>query len=384
MTRRADRPRRIALIGSSFAPHIGGVEEHVAQVARGLAADGHTVEVWTVDRGERPVTPFGRGITVRYLPTPLPSRSVSGLLRFALHGPTAWRQWARAHRTLRPEVLHVHCFGPNGLYALALHRRFRTPLIITSHGETTGDDTSVFARSALLRRGLRRAIAAAAAVTAPSEHVLSDLRRSYGLRDGKVIVNGVDTELMPEAPPVSGRYIATVRRLGWMKGVDLLVAAFARARTLGGIDGDPRLVIAGDGPERESLEAQIRSEGLQDRVVMLGWQTPTEVASIAAGADAMVVPSRDEAFGIVALEAWRGGAPLIMTTRGGAAEFMTDGADALLVDPEDTDALAGAIRRLMSDAALRTRLADAGRARLPEFSWGAVVAQYAETYARTP
>lgn len=379
---RGSRHLRIALIASSFAPHVGGVEEHVAQVARSLAERGHAVEVWTVDREVRPEAPFGHGVTVRYLPTPLPARAPRALVRFSICGPRAWRQWTRAHRVLRPDALHIHCFGPNGLYGLALHRRFATPLIVTSHGETTGDDTSVFTRSALLRRGLRRALAAAAAVTAPSDYVLNDLRRRFGLRGGEVVVNGVRVDLPEAEPPVTGRYITTVRRLGRMKGVDLLVAAFAHARAAGRLDPDVRLVIAGDGPERERLQQQIRAAGLDGSVLLLGWLNPAQVAALASGAEAMVVPSRDEAFGIVALEAWRSGAPLIMTTRGGAAEFMTDGVDAVLVDPEDTEALASAIHRLLSNPPLRQRLADAGRARVAEFTWDGVADRYESVYER--
>jgi len=372
--------RRIALITSSYAPHVGGVETHVAEVARALTARGDRVEVWAVDRGARPVAAPEEPFPVRYLPTPLPARRAASLARVALRGPGALTRWTRAHREFCPDVLHVHCFGPNGLYALALHRRFGTPLVVTSHGETTGDDDNVFAQSALLRRGLRDALLVAGAVTAPSEYVLRDLRERFGLTGGAVVPNGVTVRTEVGAPPLQGRYLTAVRRLGWMKGVDLLVSAYAHARTSGRIDPSVRLVIAGDGPERLRLEEQIRVLGLDDAVLMLGWQDPAEVAALVAGADAMVVPSRDEAFGIVALEAWRGGAPLIMTTRGGAAEFMTDGVDALLVDPEDVDALADAIARVLADPSLRERLSAAGSARIAEFSWERVAAGYAARY----
>ncbi|MBO0980970.1 glycosyltransferase family 4 protein [Microbacterium sp. SD291] len=377
----ADR-LRVALIASSFAPHIGGVEEHVAQLARELAARGHRVEVWAVDRGARPEEPFGHGIEVRYLPTPLPARSLPDLWRFVLRAPRAWRLWSRARRGLRPDLLHVHCFGPNGLYALALHRRFGIPLIVTSHGETNGDDTSVFDRSALLRRGLRDALARAAVTTAPSEFVLSDLRARFGLVGGEIVVNGVDLDVIPEGEAPGGRYIVAVRRLGWMKGIDLLITAFSLAVTGGRIDPEVRLVIVGDGPERGRLEEQIRHLGLGGRVDLLGWRTPPEVATLVAAAEAMVVPSRSEAFGIVALEAWRAGTALVMTSRGGASEFMTDGSDAVLVDPEDAVALAAVLERVTADADLRETLSAAGRARVADFSWGGVVAQYERHYAK--
>ena len=156
---------RIALISSSYAPAVGGVEETVRRLASGLQRNGHPVEVWTVDRDGGSSVATIDGITVRYLPTPLPAKSAGALARFVAAGPSAWRAWIRAFRTFRPGVAHVHCFGPNGLYALAVSRRFGIPLFLTSHGETIADDGGVFGRSALLRRGLRRAVARATAVT---------------------------------------------------------------------------------------------------------------------------------------------------------------------------------------------------------------------------
>ena len=391
--------RRVALITSSYAPHVGGVETHVAEVARALTARGIAVEVWAVDRGERAGAEHLDAFPVRYLPTPLPARRAGSLALFAGRAPGAWSQWTRAHRRFRPDALHVHCFGPNGLYALALHRRFGTPLVVTSHGETTGDDDNVFAQSALLRRGLRDALARAAAVTAPSEYVLRDLRARFDLTDGAVVPNGVALDV-PQDPGILSRlphapYLAAVGRLGRMKGFDLLLDAFALLRdgseaALGVFAAgtapagtDIRLVIAGDGPERAALEELVAARGLGDVVDFLGWCSPAEVATVLAGSRALVVPSRSEAFGIAALEAWRAGTALVMTNRGGAGEFVRDGKDGLLVDPEDVAVLAGAIGRVLADPLLRDRLATAGAERVAGFTWDRVAERYLQVYART-
>ena len=103
-----------------------------------------------------------------------------------------------------------------------------------------------------------------------------------------------------------------------------------------------RLVIGGDGPERDD-SSRSSPRGLDARVVLAGGWMPPAVADAMAGALAVVVPSRIEAFGIVALEAWRSGAPLVMTDRGGAPGFVRDGIDGILVDPEDTAALRAAL-----------------------------------------
>lgn len=374
----ARRPRRIALVSSSFAPHVGGVEEHVRQVARELRSLGDAVEVWTVDRGTGPAVREVDGTTVRYLPTPLPSASPGGLGRFLAAFPSARHRWVDAVRRFRPDLLHVHCFGPNGVYALGLHRRFGVPLVVTSHGETVADDHSVFDRSTVLRSALRRSLAASSAVTAPSEFVLEGLRADFGLSDGDVVPNGVDLALTGDGvrSPFSGRYLLGVGRLGRMKGFDLLVESFADAA----VEPDVQLAIIGDGPERPRLDALVAERGLAGRVVFAGRLEPTAVADAMAGSLAVVVPSRVEAFGIVALEAWRSGAALVMTDRGGASGFVRDGADGILVDPLDTDALRRAIERVVADPELRSALVAAGRARVPEFTWRRVAEAYRARY----
>lgn len=372
------RPR-VALVSSSYAPYVGGVEVHVRQVARELQGDGVEVEVWTVDRGESLGIREVDGVTVRYLPTPLPAASPGVVLRFLLRLPSAWRQWAGARRQFDPDVVHVHCFGPNGAYALAIGRRFKLPLIITSHGETVADDHAVFARSALLRWALRRGLAVATQVTAPSQFVLDDLQTNHGLVGGTVVPNGVvlDGRDDPDGPAPAGRYLLGVGRLGRMKGFDLLIDAFARAT----LDRDIRLVIVGDGPERACLQGQVEQLGVEDRVEFTGRLDAPAVAHAMSNSLAVVVPSRMEAFGIVALEAWRSGAPLVMTNRGGAPEFVHDGVDAILVDPEDMVALGEALSRVVAYERLRARLVEAGHQRVGEFTWARVAHAYEELYA---
>ena len=370
---------RIALISSSFAPHVGGVEEAVRHLATGLTSRGHEVEVWTVDRaGGSSVQTVG-GLTVRYLPAPLPARSWRALMHFARLSPRAWRMWSRAFTSFRPEVVHVHCFGPNGLYALALQRRFGVRFLLTSHGETFMDDGGAFQRSGLLRMGLRRAIVRASRVTAPSKVILDDLGSGYGLREGIVIPNGVDLEVHGSPDGEGQRYLFAVGRLGRIKGFDLLIEAFAAAD----LDPSVRLLIGGDGVEKPRLEALVSSLGLGTRVELRGWLSPQAVADAMAGALAIVVPSRIEAFGIVALEAWRSGAPLIMTERGGARSFVHDGVDGILIDPENTGRFAETLHRVVSDPALRTELAEAGRQSVSRFGWPAVVAEYERLYTDT-
>ncbi len=384
-----DARHRVALVTSSFDPHVGGVEEHVRRLAIELRSQGHDVVVWTVDRGEHLGVRTVDGILVRYLPTPLPSLSVTGMGRFVRVAPATWRAWREALRTDEPQLLHVHCFGPNGVYAAALAQLTRTPLVVTSHGETFMDPAA-FASAVLLRRGLRYALRRAASVTGVSEVVLSDLRRRSGLVGGSVVPNG-GPELppcpsaesgAPRAPdsdvPHSGAVILALGRLERVKGFDLLIEALPLVRSQ---LPQTQLRLGGAGSQKSALVALADRLGLSGALTMLGELTPAQVAAEMDSADVVVVPSRREAFGIVLLEAWRSGTALVATDRDGPADLVNDGADGLLVDPMDQRALAAAIVRLLSDPAYAASLATAGRARVADFTWPAVVRAYDQVYA---
>lgn len=376
--------RRIALVSSSYHPYTGGVEEHTRNVAKELRARGHRVVVWTVDRGERLGVCRVDGIEVRYLPCPLPNGSVRGVARFTCDFLPAGWAWLQAWRAARPEVLHVQCFGPNGLYALALHTLTRTPLIVSAHGETFMDDHDVFRTSRILRTGLVHSLRAAAAVTGCSQLVLDDLRDRFGGTGGVVVPNGVDLAEPGREPagPVAetgspgAPVVLALGRVQRVKGFDLLLRAFAHADLPDGA----RLVIGGEGEALASLTSLASDLGIADRVEFPGRLTRAQVARATAQATVFVVPSRREAFGIVVLEGWRAGVPVIATNRGGPREFVTHGVDGLLVDPVDVVALANAITDLVRDPEAASRVGAAGAERVRDFTWTRTAALYEEVY----
>ncbi|OCI32682.1 glycosyltransferase family 4 protein [Oerskovia enterophila] len=389
---------RTALVTSSYAPRTGGVETHVQHVARVLAARGETVEVWAVDQGEHLGTRVLDGVTVRYLPTPQPSRGARGVLSFAVRWPAAAWRWSRAYRSLRPDVLHVQCFGPNGVYATALGRVTRTPLVVSSHGETFADDHDALGTSWWMRTWFGAALARADAVTGCSTIVTEDLAERFGYGSAVVVPNGVELGAGPAAAaaqaggagpaapadtgPVAGDatepVLLAVGRVEHVKGFDLLLEAFASS----GLAERARLTIAGDGSELAELRRRARTLGVEDRVSFPGMLGPDAVAEALAAATVVVVPSRKEAASIVVLEAWRAGRPVVGTVLGGPRTLLTDGVDGLLVDPRDAAALAGAIGSLLDAPDVAAALGTAGRREVEGYTWEAVVDRYDDVYER--
>ena len=168
-------------------------------------------------------------------------------------------------------------------------------------------------------------------------------------------------------------------RLHPNKGFDLLLEALAETRNV-------TLWIAGDGPLRSSLERLASRLGIAGRVRFLGWRE--DVPHLLAAADLLICPSLHEPLGNVVIEAWSAGLPVVATASDGPASLIRDGETGILVPlPQQRGggpaALALAIERLCGDAALRLRLAEAGRLAFEaEFTENAVVAHYRRFFAR--
>lgn len=170
--------------------------------------------------------------------------------------------------------------------------------------------------------------------------------------------------------------VAAVGRLVHKKGFDVLLAALAAARRRGVVFD---CTIAGSGPEGDALRKLSGELGLDDNVAFLGWRD--DIGACLADADVFVLPSRDEPFGIVCLEAMALGVPIIATRTDGPSEVL-DADTAILTERNDAEGLARALHEFAShrDAAAQRALAASARfARY--YSEDAVVSQYLELYA---
>lgn len=374
---------RIVLFASAYAPAVGGVEELTRRLAEELTAAGDVVEVWTHRHpGSLPARDTIEGIYVRRFTLPMPVMRAAALAGLPFAAAPALLRLRQAAMTARPDVVHVQCFSSNGVYAAALARLRRIPLVVTLQGETVMDDHDIYEHSRAMQAGLRMGLRRAAAVTGCSQFVLDDAEERFGLAPGRAVVvpNGVARAARePEIPLSVGaeRFVLGLGRFVEKKGFDLLLEAYALIAA-----GRPGvgLVIGGDGAARAALARRADELGLGGRVRLPGTLSRGQVGWAMANASVFVLPSRVEPFGIVVLEALRAGRPVVVSSRGGASEIVRDEVDGLIVDPHDTVALGGAIARLLDDEALGRRLATAGRTRAAEFSWDVLAGRYREIY----
>jgi glycosyltransferase involved in cell wall biosynthesis len=189
--------------------------------------------------------------------------------------------------------------------------------------------------------------------------------------------NGVSARPLYHPPPLAGRlrggaygdYMLVVARLEPLKRIDLVIRAIAH------VSSPVRLVIVGDGSLRMELQRETAALNLGHRVAFAGslWGDP--VADLYAGALGVVYAPFDEDYGYVTLEAFLAAKPVVTTTdAGGPLEFVRDGANGLVCEPEATS-LAAAIDRLAGDRSLAERLGRAGRHVAETITWDGVIEQ---------
>jgi glycosyltransferase involved in cell wall biosynthesis len=192
--------------------------------------------------------------------------------------------------------------------------------------------------------------------------------------------NFVTPETVPALPrsafatPEDAPLALALGRLHPNKAFDVLLDALAELPRL-------HLWLAGEGEQRAALEQQAARLGLGGRLRFLGWRD--DVAALLATVDFLVCPSRHEPLGNVIIEAWAADVPVVATASEGPAALVADGASGLLVPVGDAAALARAMARLMTDKALRARLAAGGRAaHRAAFGETRVVGLYRDFFAR--
>jgi glycosyltransferase involved in cell wall biosynthesis len=347
----------------------GGAQTYVATLLPALAP---RFDVVLAAHGDGPLAAAARSAGVRYVPLRHvrralhPVRDTLGLLELV----------ALMYRE-RPDIVHV-----NSSKAAVLGRMAalvaRVPVrVFTVHGWAFKAYSGAASK---LYRWADRLMARATSVTI----CVTETERAAGLAERTciaartvVIPNAVDVTAAPRArldgdPP----RIVAVGRLAWPKDPLTLVRGLARVR-----EYEWRALIVGEGPERSSVERDIRELRIGDAVELAGPRD--DVAKLLAGADMFVLASRSEGGPISILEAMAAGLPVVASDVGGVRELVADGVTGLLVPAADPDALGAALERLLADRELRRRLGAAGRERAAErFDTRSQRDAHLELYAR--
>jgi phosphatidyl-myo-inositol alpha-mannosyltransferase len=375
---------RIALVSPYDLTVPGGVQSHVDHLATALRATGD--EVVVVGPG-RVAAQQGGGAGGRGGPAGAGHRSVGTSVAVPFNGsvapiglaPTTARRTVRVLREVAPDVVHVH--EPLVPWAgLACLRAGVAPVVGTFHAWSDSDRAYKLARP--LGRSILGRLDAAVAV---SDAAAAYHAGALGVAPSRftIVPNGVDVRRFADAEPFAelrgdGRStLLFVGRLERRKGLEPLIRAFTLLKTE---RPDLRLLVVGDGPERERCEALLPAR-LRADVVFLGRVEQDDLPRYYASCDLYVSPALGgESFGIVLLEAMAAGATIVASDLPGYRSVVRDERQGRLVPPGDPRALADAIRGLLDNAALRAAMADEGRRTVDAYDWAVVAARLRELY----
>jgi glycogen(starch) synthase len=277
---------------------------------------------------------------------------------------------------VQADVVHVHlgedlAVLPIGVAAAKFHR---LPLVLTVHTSLRHTLAVSDLRSAVLKT-LGGPIERSGELSAEAVLVITPRLRRLLLADGAdenrihLIPPGVNPSLFegPFEDPFSGvgtPRVLFVGRLAAQKGVGTLVSAAALLE-------DPRaqVLLVGDGPKRKRLKREAKRIGVADRLHFVGFVAHERLPAVLAHADVLVLPSIYEELGTVLLEAMQAALPIVASRTGGIPDVIEDGVNGMLVPPDEPEALAHAINRLLADRNLARRLSEGARERGKDYDW---------------
>lgn len=352
----------------------GGLQAGVIRLTRELPPDAFRHVVCCLHRAGR---------WAERLPDSVPVHE----LHAGWHDVRATLRLARLMWRVRPDVVHARNWStwPDTVLASMLTRRSGT--VFSLHGwdhEQSASRSRAWACRMLARRTDHLCSVSARAAELFAQEVGLDPRRF------EIIPNGVDADLfrprfdrnMVRAELGIGErdfVVGWVGRLEPIKDIPGLLDAFSMF--VRGRGATCRLVIAGDGVQRDRLRSHADRLGLRELVRWLGWRS--DIARLMPAFDVFALTSRREGMNNAVLEATACGVPVVATAVGGTPEMIRDGLEGRLVKPGDPSGLARALNQLADDDDLRRRMgASACRRAQSDFSWQTTLDRYANLYRR--
>lgn len=371
---------RILLLSSSYLPKIGGLEIFTANLGSAFSRESFIIKVITQKYPrELKRKEFINGIEVnRFLffdpkPPILKPLSIASYIYNMVLIPLELLRFINSIRKFCPDVINYHFVGSPTFFILAYLTFFNMRLIISLHGEDVRtlpfeSKISMFLFKAILKK--------ANFVTTNSRYTLNRaISIAPFIKDkSKVVYNGINLKEFKNVRSYKHRteYILSIGRLIYKKGFDMLIRAFSLvAKEIGNVD----LVIVGDGFEKTNLIQLIKALDLVNRVFLYGLADREEVVSLLKGCKIFVLPSRNESFGMVILEAMACRKPIIATKSGGPEEIIRDGLNGLLIE-KNVYSLTQTISRLLKNIGLQIRLSEVSGEVVKNFDMENVAVQY--------
>ena len=379
---------RVLMLTWEFPPRsVGGVAAHVDGLSQALAAAGHDVVLFTLgDRGIPTDSTVG-GVRVLRARDDLPWLPDDELVARVASANHHLVQLAVHLGDWRPDVVHANDWQV-AWAADTLATLFDTKLVATFHATERGQHGgSLPAGTPSTIHAVESWLAHRAdEVVANSRFMAREVIDGFELMPDRthLIPNGIDPTWWAtgEMPGQRDPLVFTWGRVQFEKGFQVLARAM---RLLRPRIPDVRCVIGGRCSYLPELQSQIDIEGVSDIVELPGFLNDDRLRDYVHRAGCVAIPSLYEPFGIVALEALAGGAPLVVARTGGLAELIDGTGAGLLFEPGNAAELADCIERILTDPDLADEMRKRGAELLAErYSWQAIAGATAAVYAGDP
>ncbi len=372
----------LIILADDFPPQVGGIQRYSYELAAALARQGEQLLVIATDHPQAAEFDADSEFLIRRVGRGNKSRVAMAMAAAAVESVREQQPSSAV------EVVVATKWSPEGAAARLIRRQVGLPYLVMGHGREmtqTGANLLKWAVQSLVVHGATGGLA-------NSRYTASQLQRR-GLKPKRIhlLYGGVHPErfavndqaireLRNNLGLGAEKVLLTVSRLVERKGHHNVIRALPQ---IADAVGPVRYLIAGTGLQEQSLRRLADECQVSELVQWLGYVPEQQLPALYGLADIFIMPSRDlpgqpiEGVGLVYLEANLVGTPVIGGRTGGTADAIEEGVSGLLVDPENSDEIAAAATRLLTDTSLARRLGEEGRQRVVEnFTWDKVARRF--------
>lgn len=300
---------------------------------------------------------------------------------------TLYARTMEIYKDFKFDLIHAHRMFPIGYVSMLIANKMSIPFAVTAHGSDIHTNPH---NNPGIKKYTIKTIQESDTIIAVSENLKNQIEELAQPKNNiYTVYNGVNPDEFTKTIhklelriqldlPQDGVGICTVSRLVKEKGLIELILAF---KSISKNHPNCWLTIIGEGPLNEEIQQLIQTENLGDQIFLAGPKPHSEVNQWLSAADIFTLPSYNEGFPVVILEAMSCGLPVVATNVGGIAELITSHQNGILIEPRNIDTLQTALTQLITNGKLRTSLAESGQQLVSQkYQWSDCTRQLKQIY----
>lgn len=367
-------PHRLWVFTMEYDPYIiGGLGRVATDLTEALVRSGMSITVISRSKSSRIHITKKRGLHIIRLPL----RKAFFSQKSGNYRPAVIERWLERRGFQKPQAILTHSLQFSDL-ALHYRKKHRIPLIYLSHSLVDSDSK----RNRKRQKSQLQLLRGANKIVVPSASESAKLKKRYPFCEHKTVVIKHGIRIRKPATRGPRHRLLFVGRLVPLKGVEELLKAVYRLKQTG---EKVQLTVVGTGPKEHSTHFKwvAKKLGISSQVRWLGYATQRKVQNMYATHHAVIMPSRQESFGLVALEALARGIPLVSTQSGGLSEFVNSQV-AQIIPKVNSRAIADAVQNMWKHKTATNRRVIAGRKLASKLTWPYAASQYKKLFQSIP